>query len=349
MKPALVCRRFQRAVPGVTNDPLGMRSESNLCQLVARLVRCADFYGYVFNQIGQHCDMKRRSPLLLLVFLFFSLIVEAEEGTSKQMKENFCATGTQQQLLDFFTAEEYIVFAQGKREDANNGLNKFSDVLFLVTPDLKYFHLVTVKVKNKDKRTACIFSSAREVNFQFTSPMPGLLENKNREHLVFMENIPENGNCPPEKLNCMPWRDWSHRIKQKFVLTAYMYSAKWDYNAYDEIVELTLDNKTIHPTRGALAELARTKYGLRLRNELGEANKEQEAAKQVYREIYNEIDHGLPLMLIMLNDDRNWAVSIIDRVKGLVWTPMQGRELELYPLPRSVYEKFLSGKETARK
>ena len=292
----------------------------------------SDHWSDIFN------IMFSRSPVLLIILLFVSAAGWTKEEEPKKLEEKFCATGTYQQLLDFFTAEEYIVFARGRRASSDQGA---ADVLFLVSPDMEYFHLVTVKPKKEDKHKACIFSSAREIDYQLVSPIPGLLQAKNREHLLFLDKIPKDGECPPEKFNCTPWRDWSHIVKQDFVMTAYLYSAKWNYDAYDEIVDLTLDNKTIHPTRGELAELARTKYALRARNPLDESAEDRESAKKVYRQIHDEVDHLLPLLVIMLTDNRKWAMSIIDRVKGLVWTPVQGRDLELYPLPRSVYEGFL--------
>ena len=282
--------------------------------------------------------------IILSVFLLLPIQGIAAEDSNKKLQESFCAEGSQQQLLDFFTAEDYVVFAQGKRFSKSGQLQGFADVLFLVSPDMEFFHLVTQKKIDGGKYKACIFSSAREVDYRFASPIPNLLQAKNREHFLFLDKIPKDGKCPPDKAQCTPWSNWSHMIRQTFLFSAYMYSAKWNYDAYEEIVDLTLDGKTIHPTRGALAELARTKYAVRMRNELSESKEDQEAAKQVYEKIFDEIDHALPIIVLMLTDNRKWAVSIIDRVKGLVWTPMQGRDLELYPLPRSAYEKFLTNK-----
>lgn len=268
----------------------------------------------------------------------------AAEDTKNKLQENFCATGSQQQLFNFFTEQDYVVFAQAKRIHKNGKTRDFSDTLFLISPDMEFLHIVTQKKIDNSKFKACIFSSAREVDYRFVSPIPELLTEKNREHFLFLDEIPKNGKCPPAKTNCTPWPAWSHMIRQTFLYSAYMYSATWNYDAYEEIVDLTLDGKTIHPSRGALAELARTKYAIRMRNELSESKEDQEAAKKVYKEIYNEVDHALPLMVLMLTDNRKWVVSVIDRLKGLVWTPIQGRELELYPLPRSAYEKFRQAK-----
>ena len=294
---------------------------------------------------SQNCEAIR----IIFFPIFFALLILSLQSTAKgdtnnKLQENFCATGSQQQLYDFFTEENYVVFARAKRIHKNGKTKDFSDTFFLVSPDMEFLHIVTQKKIDNSKFKACIFSSAREVDYRFTSPIPELLTEKNREHFLFLDEIPKNGECPPAKTNCIPWSNWSHMIRQTFLYSAYMYSATWNYDAYEEIVDLTLDGKTIHPTRGALAELARTKYAVRMRNELSESKEDQEAAKKVYKEIYNEVDHALPLMVLMLTDNRKWVVSVVDRLKGLVWTPMQGHELELYPLPRSAYEKFRQAK-----
>lgn len=278
---------------------------------------------------------------ILVVFLLSAHVAWAIEDNIQGLEESFCANGSQQQLLDFFTEQQYIVIAQGKRINEDGTIKEFHDVLFLLSPDMEFFHLVTQEEVADSKYKACIFSSAREVDYKFTSPVPDLLPEINREHQIFLDSIPKDGECPVGELNCVPWSKWSHMIKQTFLFSAYMYSGEWNYDAYEEIVDLTVDGKTIHPTRGALSELARKKYAARLRNELGEEKDERKSAMKSYAEIYKEADHGLPLVMLMLTDNRKWAVIIIDREKGVVWTPMQGRDLELYPLPRTVYEGFL--------
>ena len=285
--------------------------------------------------------MRLRIYIVLIASLLNVSFAEANEEKGKKLQESFCAEGTQQQLYDFFTAEDYVVFAQGKRFAKSGQLKDFADVLFLISPDMEFFHLVTQKKIDGAKYKACIFSSAREVDYRFASPIPGLLQEKNREHFLFLDKIPKDSECPKDKTQCTPWSAWAHMIKQTFLFSAYMYSAKWDYDVYEEIVDLTLEGKTIHPTRGALAELARTKYAVRMRNELSESKEDQEVAKQLYKQIFDEVDHALPLIVLMLTDNRKWVISVIDRKKGLVWTPMQGRDLELYPLSRTVYKRFL--------
>ena len=277
----------------------------------------------------------------VLFFNFFCSCVLASEEI-QTLEESFCADGTEQQLIEFFTDQEYVVFAQAKRVGDGGAIQAYSDVLFLVSPDLEFFHLVTKQKTDDSKFKACIYSSAREVDYHFAAPLPDLFPVKKREHLMFLDMIPKNGVCPSDQSNCVPWPKWSHMVKQTFLFSAYLYSAKWKYDAYEEIVELTVEDKTIRPTSGALAELARTKYAARLRNELNEDESDRKAAKKAYAEIYKESDHGLPLVMLMLTDNRRWAITVIDRKQGLVTTLMQGRDLELYPLPRKVYEKFLA-------
>lgn len=282
------------------------------------------------------------NPIIIFILLLLLAIQsDAIEEANQKLGENFCANGSQQQLLDFFTEQQYVVIAQGRRINVDGTIKEFHDVLFLLSSDMEFFHLVTQEKVTDSKFKACIFSSAREVDYKFTSPVPDLLPEINREHLVFLDFIPKDGECPAGELNCVPWSKWSHMIKQTFLFSAYMYSGEWNYAAYEEIVELTVDGKTIHPTRGVLSELARKKYAARLRGELGEEKDERKSAMKAYTEIYKEADHGLPLAMLMLTDNRRWAIIIVDREKGLVWTPMQGRDLELYPLPRAVYERFL--------
>lgn len=275
----------------------------------------------------------------LLLFFSSSALAELETQT---LEENFCANGTRQQLIDFFTEQQYIVVAQGKRIDEAGVVQEYPNVLFLVSPDLEFFHLVTWQETTNTKYKACIFSSAREVDYKFATPIPDLFPQKNREHLMFLNAIPKDGVCPADQSACVPWPQWSHMVKQTYLFSAYMYSAKWKYDAYEEIIELTVEGKTIRPSRGALSELARTKYAARLRHELGEDEHDREAGKKAYVEIYKEADHELPLMMLMLTDNRKWAIIMIDRKEGLVWTTMQGRDLELYPLPNNVYKKFLA-------
>ena len=208
---------------------------------------------------------------------------------------------------------------------------------------MAYFHAVTLSGIKYDYFKACIFNSAREIDFQFASPIPDLLERINREHLVFLvKDIPKETPCPTEDASCISWTEWSPLLQQTFLLSAYSYSNNTPNDPYNEVVELTLDNKTIHPTRGKLSEHARVKYAVRLRNELSESGKDLKAAKDVYIQIHDEVDHKLPLVFFPVSEDRSWNITQVNRNTGLAETIIQGIELELYPMKRMEYRKLVN-------
>ena len=280
--------------------------------------------------------------LSLLALTIVCNTVLASDNSIPNLEDGYCAYGSHKELYNIFSEKNYIVIAQGKRIQPNGNTKDFADVLFLVSPDMEYFHTVTLNGIKYNHFKACVFSSAREIDYQFAPPTPNLLPRINREHTVFLaDNIPKNSSCPNNDKHCMPWSQWSHNLKQTSLLSAYTYSTKWKTDSYNEIVELTLDNKIIHPTRGTLSKHARTKYALRLRNELNESIKDAKNAKAAYKQIHDEVDHKLPLVFLNLTDTRNWSIDEINREKGLVQTLLQGIEFELYPIMNSVYKKFL--------
>lgn len=267
----------------------------------------------------------------------------ARDNSKPNLEDSYCAYGSHKELYNFFTEKNYIVIAQGKRIQPNGDIKDFADVLFLVSPDMEYFHTVTLNGIKYDHFKACIFSSAREIDYQFAPPTPNLLLRKNREHIVFLlDNMPKNASCSTGDKYCTPWTQWTHNLKQTSLLSAYSYSTKWKNDPYNERVELTLDNKIIRPTRGALSEHARTKYALRLRNELSESIEDAKNAKDAYKQIHDEVDHKLPLVFLNLTDTREWSVDEVNRENGLVQAVLYGVELELYPMSNSQYQKFRS-------
>lgn len=281
--------------------------------------------------------------LISILLLFFSQYGHAENNFINKFEQQFCTYGSHKQLYRFFTKENFIVFAQAKRKHSNRKIKDFADVLFLISPDMKYFHAVTLHGIKYDHFKACVFTSAREVDYQFSSPIPGIMQRINREHKIFLiEDMPSDSQCPANSSNCIPWSKWSKDLNDVFLLSAYAYSTKQSTDPYNEIVDLTLDGKTIQPTRGKLTQHARQKYAMRLRNELNESEEDSEAAKTVYRNIFNEVDHNLPLMQLKLTDDRQWSISEIDRETGLVWIILEGVELELYPMQNDQYKAFLN-------
>ena len=283
----------------------------------------------------------RVSFLLLICSLLFPVSSLANQN-SKELNPDSCAYGSHKELYQFFTDQKYVVIAQAKRIQDSGDIKDFADVIFLLSTDMAYFHAVTLSGIKYDHFEACIFTSAQEVDFQFAPPVPNLLSRKNREHLVFLiKDIPKNAPCPNQKKSCMTWQQWSPLLEQTFLLSAYHYANDLTNNPYHEIVELTLDNKTIRPTRGVLAEHARVKYAIRLRNELKESAGDIKAAKQAYIDIHNEVDHNLPLVFLSLEKDRRWRITQVDRISGLAETLLHGVELELYPMKQDGYLKLL--------
>ncbi len=280
--------------------------------------------------------------LFTTLIVCLSLHYQASATENKQLEEDYCAHGSHKELYQFFTQQNYAVIAQGKRIQPNGNIKDFADVLFLLSPDMAYFHAVTLNGIKYDYFKACIYSSAREIDFQFASPIPDLLERKNREHLVFLvKDIPKDNICPSHNPACIPWSEWSKLLKQTFIFSAYAYSSQSAYDPYNEIVEITIDSKTIAPTRGVLAEHARVKYALRLRNELQESIDDLNAAKEAYIHIHNEVDHKLPLMFLSADKNRGWTITQVNRESGLAEKILHGIDLELYPMNQADYKKLL--------
>ena len=284
-----------------------------------------------------------RVKIILLAFcLLIPTFSLASNTPDKLSDDNQCTYGSHKQLYQFFTNQNYAVIAQGKRIQSSGKIKDFADVLFILSPDMHYFHAVTLSGIRYDHFKACIFSSSREIDFQFASPIPNLLERQNREHLVFLvDNLPKDSTCPANDDLCMPWGKWSALLEQTFLLSGYAYAGLEENDPYNEIVELTLDNKTIRPTRGVLTEHARVKYAVRLRNELSESASDIKAAKDAYIQIHDEVDHKLPLIILTVTKDRTWALTQIDRDSGLASTVIRGIDLELYPMKQTEYQQLL--------
>lgn len=279
---------------------------------------------------------------LLITLLFFSTNCFASNLNEINLQEDHCASGSHKQLYKFFTEKKYVVIAQGKRIQDNGNIKDFADVLLLLSPDMAYFHALTLSGIKYDYFKACIFSSAKEIDFQFASPIPNLLQRKNREHLVFLtRDVPKDTPCPTDSSACLSRSEWSALLQQTFLLSGYSYSSDAQNDPYYELVELTIDNKKINPTRGVLAEHARVKYAQRLRNELNESGKDIKAAKEAYIQIHDEIDHKLPLVFLSVTKDRHWSIIQIDRKNGLAEKVLHGIELELYPMKQAEYQKLL--------
>ena len=279
--------------------------------------------------------------LLLNIVIFLSYTqADTQESQEISLKDITCTAGSLQQLYNFFEGHQYVLVGQGRQSTDNYAQNDFPDTLFLVSATMDYFHVVTLQQKKNNKYEGCITLSAREIDIQMQSPVDQLLPRNNRAHYLFLPEIPENGKCPDNVPACVPWTESAKFTNQKPLLTGYEYSVKLEDDPYEEVVELKIGTQTIHPTRGALAELARKKYTLRLTNALGESEADVEAAKEIYENILFDVDHKLPLIILNASANGQWKIHKLDRSRGLVWVLLQGKEFSPFPLNSDSYKKF---------
>lgn len=279
---------------------------------------------------------------LLLISLFFALWQNAwaeEEPTPTKIGPS-CTFGTTFELDLFFARKNLVQIAKGTRRSTLKKSHDNVEVLFLLSKDMEYFHVVTLKPEHGDNYRACFISSAREIDLQIEAPVANFLARKPREHLLFLNDVPKDGTCPIEKNNCSPWVGPSEFIGVKYLLTAYLYSEHWHLDAYTQIVDINIDKKTIQPTRGMLSEFVRLKYASRLRNEFDEDAAALTAAKEAYRNIYDEIDHEHPLYMFITGENGTWEIRMIDRYRGVIWAPIRGDNLEIFPLSKREYREL---------
>lgn len=265
-----------------------------------------------------------------LILVSLTSTAQAEFNPNTQAT---CTSGSFTQLYQFFSTQDYITFARAKTKHK-------SEVLFLITSDMSYFHMVDLTQIRSDYFRACITTSAREIDYQYKPPRAGLLERINRAHHLFQTDIPSQTKCPSDNGICRTWTSPPENVQHDIILTGYEYSPSSDVDTYDEPVELKIDNQYVHASRGMLAQLARTKYALRMTNALGESAQDIELAKQVYRNIYLNIDHQLALIEFSYDHNHNWLIQKIERQSGLVWTLSEGTNLHMYPLSKSDYANF---------
>ncbi|MEM8845408.1 MAG: hypothetical protein AAGB35_10265 [Pseudomonadota bacterium] len=276
---------------------------------------------------------------VLSLSLFYNSHANEKEEIS--LKEITCASGSLSQLYEFFADQNYVLVAQGRQSQTNGKQIDFSDSLFLVSSDMDYFHLVTLKEIKQNTYEGCISLSAREVDLQIQTPLDDLLTRKNREHYLFISKTTKDGKCPTQDASCKSWSSTSYIANRKPLISGYEYSVEKPEDSYNEIVELTIGDQTIHPTRGALAELARTKYALRLTNQLNESEEDLEAAKEIYINILRDLDHKIPLIVLNLTGTNKWSIYKIDQAQGLVWEMFNGDNLITYPLEEESYQQFV--------
>lgn len=275
---------------------------------------------------------------LLIIILLENTGAEDQIATTKIGPT--CTFGTPQELNLFFDQQELVQIAKGKRRHTQKKSQDNIEVIFLLSKDMDYFHVATVKPEHGEHYRACIISSAREIDFQIDPPVENFLQRKPREHLLFLNDVPTDGECPADKNNCAPWSGPAELVGTKYLLTAYLYSEHWHLDAYTQIVDIKVDKKLIQPARGMLAEFARLKYASRLRNELNEDATLLNTAKEAYRNIYSEVDHEQPLYMFTIDEHDNWQIKMLDRHRGIVWTPIHGDNLEIYPLSQDEYKQL---------
>lgn len=263
----------------------------------------------------------------------------AEEQTEATKIGPTCTFGNLSELNQFFAKQDLIQIAKGTRRDKHKQNQDNIDVQFMLSKDMSYFHVATIKPEYGEQYRACIISSAREIDLHIDSPVENFLQRKPREHLLFLTDVRTDGECPADKNNCAPWGGPAELSDVKYLLTAYLYSEHWHLDAYTQIVDIKIDKKIIQPTRGMLAEFARLKYASRLRNEFNEDAKQRDTAKEAYRNIYMEVDHEHPLYMFIMGEDDTWQIKMLDRHRGIVWTPIQGDNLVIYPLSQNEYKQ----------
>lgn len=278
--------------------------------------------------------------ILLSLLLFLPQVMRADEKEPTTKIGPTCTFGNSAELTSFFSRQQLVQIAKGVRRNPDSKRQDQTEVIFLVSEDMKFFHVATLKPENDQQLRACIISSAREVDLQVDPPIENFLLRKPREHLLFLDDVPKTGECPPDKNNCTPWTGKKELIGKNYLLTAYLYSEHWQVDAYTQIVDIRLDKKLIQPSRGILSEFARLKYAARLRNEFNEDAELIEKAKHAYQNIYDEVDHEHPLYLFIINENNTWEIKMLDRHRGIVWVPLRGDNLELYPLDPDEYKQL---------
>ena len=255
--------------------------------------------------------------------------------TAEQVEH--CHIGSADEIAEFYALNHYVLFAQARHKTAQG---KQSQVQFLVTTDMAYFYIARINLLPGNVREACLQLLAREVDYQLLAPIAGLLERKPRHHFLFFDRLPSNSRCDAENQYCASWLEWSEDSEGEYLLTAYRYSLK-QKEYFEQAVRVELGDKQIGVGRGKLSAFARMQYVRRLRNELDESPLDREEAKTFYQQLLETTDHGLPLLSLRQLPQQGWDLTVINRQKGLVFTVMQGDQLELYPQSREDYRHLL--------
>ena len=106
--------------------------------------------------------MKVRLLALCLLALFvLSQTSLASNKNYSRLEDDFCAYGSHRELHKFFAEKNYLVIAQGKRIQTDGKIKDFADVILLLSPDMEYFHVLTLNAINRHRFKACIFSTVQ--------------------------------------------------------------------------------------------------------------------------------------------------------------------------------------------
>jgi len=278
--------------------------------------------------------------LVTLVGLFWQATSQAgpTQSSVTPKRVEYCYVGSADEVVEFYALNNYILFAQAVHKTASN---QQSQVQFLLTSDMEYFYIARIRLLEGNVREACLQLLAREVDYQVIAPIAGLLERQPRHHFLFFDRLPTTEHCLVGDQRCTTWSHWSGESEGQYLLTAYRYSLK-QKEYFEQAVTVRVDDKQITPGRGKLSAFARMQYVRRLRSEVDESPMDREEAKKFYRQLLTSADNGLPLLSLRQLPEQGWDLTVINRQKGLVFTVMQGDQLELYPQSREYY-RHLSG------
>ena len=270
--------------------------------------------------------------------LFFCILLSTPvtaDNQSTSLLNHSCIQGSLTQIQNHFLENNSLIFARGQTLSQNDEKR----VLFVVSYPINTFQIVSLIALGNSHYEACIESTSIEVDYRDeTAPVRKLFERTYRGHEIFNDTIP-NLECETEPDVCHFWPSYNNH-PDTTILSAYELSDSASTSSYNEIVKLKIGPHIISPSRGRLAELARTKFALRMNNQVDESASDIEAGKQIYREIYQNFDHKLALIIFSHTATYDWNVKKINRNTGQMSTLIEGTSLEMYPLSRNTYLSF---------
>ena len=273
---------------------------------------------------------------LLFVFLYASItsIVVADNHPSK-IVDQACIQGSLTHIQNHYLDNNYLIMARGQT------MHQQQRMLFLVSYPVEYFSMVSLNSLGNSHYEACVLSTAREVDYRDNhAPVRELFARTERAHQIFNDEIPTT-QCESDHMLCSFWPSQIDP-SSSIILSAYHVANAASNVSYDETVKLKIGRHVIAPSRGRLMQLARTKYSLRINNQLDESTSDIETGKQIYRQIHQKFDHKLALIIFSHDHAYDWKVEKIDRDTGHISILNHGKLLEMYPLSTNTYTTFRS-------